>query len=117
MGERASRGESPGGALDALGPSVVSPLWWPEEREDQLGWAPGSLSNDSWRWGRAPGKPSLAGACWAQTEDPSGCGAVNMCFGVFRLGFILFGTLWVSWTWVIISFPILGTRSAKWLSQ
>ena len=21
------------------------------------------------RWGRAPGKPSLAGACWAQTED------------------------------------------------
>ena len=28
--------------------------------------------------------------------------------GVFCLGFILFGTLWVSWTWVIISFPILG---------
>ena len=27
---------------------MVSPLWWPEEREDQLGWAPGSLSNDSW---------------------------------------------------------------------
>ena len=32
----------------------------------------------------------------------------NMCFGVFRLGFILFGTLWVSWSWVIISFTILG---------
>ena len=28
-----------------------------------------------------------------------------MCLGVFCLGFILFGT---RWTWVIISFPILG---------
>ena len=32
---------------------------------------------------------------------------INMCFGVFHLGFILFGTLWVSWTCVIISFPNL----------
>ena len=24
-----------------------------------------------------PGKPSLAGACWAQTEDPPGCGAAS----------------------------------------
>ena len=36
---------------------------------------------------------------------------INMCLGLFHLGFILFGTLWVSWTWVIISFPILGKFS------
>jgi len=36
---------------------------------------------------------------------------INMCLGVFHLGFILFGTLWVSWTWVAIFFPILGTFS------
>ena len=36
---------------------------------------------------------------------------INMCLEVFHLGFILFGTLWVSWTWVIISFPILGKFS------
>ena len=32
---------------------------------------------------------------------------INMCLGVFHLGFILFRALWVSWTSVIISFPIL----------
>ena len=36
---------------------------------------------------------------------------INMCLGVFRLGFILFGTLCVSWTRVIISFPIVGKFS------
>ena len=36
---------------------------------------------------------------------------INMCLQVFQLGFILFGTLWVSWTWVAISFPILGKFS------
>ena len=34
-----------------------------------------------------------------------------MCFEVFCLGFILFGTLWVSWTWVVIYFSILGKFS------
>ena len=37
---------------------------------------------------------------------------INMCLGVFHLGFILFGILWVSWTWVAIPFPILGKFSA-----
>ena len=36
---------------------------------------------------------------------------INMCLGVFGLGFILFGTLWVSWTWVAISFTTLGKFS------
>ena len=40
---------------------------------------------------------------------------INMCLGVFRLGFILFGTLWVSWTWVIISFPILTHVNSNYL--
>ena len=34
-----------------------------------------------------------------------------MCLGVFILRIIQFGTLWDSWTWVAISFPILGKFS------
>ena len=30
---------------------------------------------------------------------------INMYLGVFHLGFILVGTLWVSWTWVTDYFP------------
>ena len=36
---------------------------------------------------------------------------INIHLGVFRPGFILVGTLWVSWTCVTISFPILGKFS------
>ena len=42
--------------------------------------APGKAPNHidtTLRWGRAPGKPSRAGAFWAQTEDPSGGGAAS----------------------------------------
>ena len=35
---------------------------------------------------------------------------INMCLGVFSLGFILFGTLWVSGTWLFPS-PFWGSLS------
>ena len=33
---------------------------------------------------------------------------IYMCLGMFLLEFILYVTLWDSWTWVAISYPILG---------
>ena len=33
---------------------------------------------------------------------------ITMCLGMFFLGFILPETLWASWTWVTVSFPMLG---------
>ena len=32
---------------------------------------------------------------------------INMCLDVFLFGFILYGTLCTSWTWVASSFPVL----------
>ena len=36
---------------------------------------------------------------------------ISMCLGVFSLRFILYGTLCASWTWLTISFSILGKFS------
>ena len=37
---------------------------------------------------------------------------INMCLGMFLLGFILYGTLCTSWTWLTISFSTLGKFSS-----
>ena len=39
---------------------------------------------------------------------------ITMCLSVFLFGFILSGTLCTSWTWLTISFPMLGKFSAKY---
>ena len=36
---------------------------------------------------------------------------ISMCLGMFLLGFILCGTLCASWTWLTISFSVLGKFS------
>ena len=36
---------------------------------------------------------------------------ISMCLGVFLLGFILYGTLYASWTWLTIFFSMLGKFS------
>ena len=36
---------------------------------------------------------------------------ISMCLGLFLLGFILYGTLSASWTWLTISFSMLGKFS------
>ena len=36
---------------------------------------------------------------------------ISMCLGMFLLGFILYGTLCTSWTWLTISFSMLGRFS------
>ena len=35
-------------------------------------------------------------------------GLINMCLGVCFLGFVLYETLWASWTLVVIYFPFQG---------
>ena len=37
---------------------------------------------------------------------------ISMCLGMFLLGCILYGTLCASWTWLTISFSMLGKFSA-----
>ena len=37
---------------------------------------------------------------------------ITICLGVFLLGFILPGTLYTSWTWVTVSFPMFAKFSA-----
>ena len=75
---------------------------------------PSGLKSFSWKISCYPYGNPLVCCCFsiATFNISSLClifaNLINMCLGVFRLGFILFETLWVSWTWVIISFPILG---------
>ena len=36
---------------------------------------------------------------------------INMCLGMFLLGFLLYASLWASWTWLTIYFSMLGKFS------
>ena len=64
------------------------------------------------------GKHSDGGRDWGQeekgaTEDICSLwlifvNVINMCLGGFRLGFILCGTLWDSWTWVTLCLSLHG---------
>ena len=38
---------------------------------------------------------------------------ISMCHGLFLLGFILYGTVCASWTWLTISFSVLRKFSTK----
>ena len=38
---------------------------------------------------------------------------ISMCLCMFFLGFILYRTLWASWTWLTISFSMFGKFSTK----
>ena len=61
----------------------------------------------SWWW---TGKPGVLQSMGSQRVGHDWATKLNWS-AVFCLGFILLGTLWVSWTWVAISFPILGKFS------
>ena len=39
---------------------------------------------------------------------------INMCLGVFLLGFFLYGTLCASWTWLTISFQVCNYNLLKY---
>ncbi|XP_054943217.1 UPF0538 protein C2orf76 homolog isoform X1 [Physeter macrocephalus] len=52
---------------------------------------------------------SITGECYWETKILVYVCAIliTICIDVFLLGFILYGTLCASWTWVAISFPML----------
>ena len=65
------------------------------------------MNSRSWWWTVRPGMLRFMGSRRVRHDWAT---ELNWTV-VFHLGFILFGTLWVSWTWVTISFPMLGKFS------